>query len=360
MQNARELQQIYASELSPYTAKDPSRAIALPVEEWDGAIQAADVTDTDWGTMAGTLVSQRTLELLKFEFPALTAFTTDFSDVAATFNQTIMTRTVGIPSVVSYNTSTGWADSTPTTTDVPITITAHRGVQIGINENVQAETTRRLFDEIAPAQAYALGKDLMDALYANITDANFTHNSVSTLANFNRNAVIDMATQLNLQGVPNMRNSRFLLLYSTYFGGLQKDAAIVTPATTFWPQGITGPQQNGPEMTITVSNFRVYDAPNLPTNNGNVTGFAGSKSALVIATRVPNDYSSVFPGATGGGVVQLVTNPDIGITVMLVQYIDHKLGKSTQRIALMYGTAAGQGNAGRLLKAATGSGSAQS
>lgn len=356
----REMNALYAREFSPLTAKDPMRAIAFPCSKWDDAIQAGDVTDTDWGTMAGTLVSQRTLELLKFTFPSLLAFTTDFSDMAATFNQVIMTRTVSIPGVVSYNTSTGWADSTPTTTDVPITISAHRGVQISINENVQAESVRRLFDEIAPAQAYALGKDLVDALYANITDANFTHNKVSTLANMNRNAVIDMAVQLNLQGVPMMPKSRSLLLYSTYFGALQKDTAIVTPATTFWPQGITGPQQNGAQLSIDVANFAVYDAPNLPTNNGNVTGFAGSKSALVIATRVPNDYSSVFPGATGGGIVQLITNPDIGLTVMLVQYVDHKLGKSTQRIALMYGTAAGQGNAGMLLKAATGSGSAQS
>ena len=31
-------------------------------------------------TLSGSLVTQRTLELLKFAFPSLTMFTTDFSD----------------------------------------------------------------------------------------------------------------------------------------------------------------------------------------------------------------------------------------------------------------------------------------
>lgn len=332
----------------------------FPISDLQDAIAAGDVTDTDWGTLAGTLVTQRTLELLKFTFPALTAFTTDFSAEPVTFNQTVMTRTIAIPSVVSYNTSTGWSDSTPDTNDVPVVLDAHRGVQIGINENVLASTVRRLFDELAPAQAYALGKDMVDALYTRITDANFTHNRVSTLANFDRADVVDIATDLNLLGVPIGPNMRTLLLYSTYFGQLQKDTAIVQLAAFQRPEIITGQQQNGAALAINVSSFNVYDAPNLPTNNGNVVGFAGSKSALCIVTRVPNDYASVFPGATGGGVVQLVTNPDIGLTVMLVQYVDHKLGKAAQRIALMYGTAAGQGNAGELIKAASGTGSSQS
>jgi hypothetical protein len=354
---SRELGAIFASE---FKGDNRERLLDFPVMALQDAIAAGDVTDTNFGTLAGTLVTQRTLELLKLYFPALQSITTDFSSEPATFNQTVMTRTIGIPSVVDYNTSTGWADSTPTDTDVPVVLNKHRGVQIGINEQIMASTVRRLFDELAPAQAYALGKDIMDNLLANLTDANFTNNTVSTLANFNRSAVIDMAVQLNLKGVPIGPNMRFLLLYSTYFGALQKDTAIVTPATTFWPAGITGPQQNGARMSIDVASFAVYDSGNMPTNNGNVVGFAGSKSSLCVVTRVPNDYSSVFPGATGGGVVQLVTDQDIGLTVMLVQYTDHKLGKASQRFALMYGTAAGQGNAGRLLKAASGSGSAQS
>jgi hypothetical protein len=107
-----------------------------------------------------------------------------------------------------------------------------------------------------------------------------------------------------------------------------------------------------------VSDFQVVNAPNLPTNNGNVTGFAGSKSALIIASRMPNDYTKFAPGVSYGNV-QTVTDPDLGLSVMLVQFVDHILATGNQRISLMYGTAAGQGAAGQLIKAASGSGSSR-
>jgi hypothetical protein len=215
-----------------------------------------------------------------------------------------------------------------------------------------------LFDEFAPASAYALGLDLMNDLYSNITDANFTHNKVIATASFTRGTVVDIGVDLDLLGVPSGLGMRTMLLYPTVFGKLEQDTALIQLAAFQKPALITNPAPDGVSLTIPVESFQVVKAPNLPTNNGNVTGFAGSKSALCIATRVPNDYTSVLPGASFGNV-QMVTDPDIGITVMLVQYVNHQLGTATSRIALMYGTAAGQGGAGELIKAASGSGSSR-
>jgi hypothetical protein len=50
--------------------------------------------------------------------------------------------------------------------------------------------------------------------------------------------------------------------------------------------------------------------------------------------------------------VQMVTNPDTGITVMLVQWVDHQLGASRGRIAIMFGAAKGQVDAGQRLVSA--------
>jgi len=151
---------------------------------------------------------------------------------------------------------------------------------------------------------------------------------------------------------------RTMLLWPTVFGALEKDTALITYAAFQKPTLITNPAPDGVSLTIPVESFQVVKAPNLPTNNGNVTGFAGSRSALCIATRVPNDYTSALPGASYGNT-QVVTDPDIGISVMLVQYVNHQLGTATSRIALMYGTNAGQGDAGELIKAAAGSGSSR-
>ncbi len=285
-------------------------------------------------------------------------FTTDFSDQSAQFGQTVMTRTVDIPSVVEYNTSTGWSDSTASTQDVPVTISEHWGVQITFNENILASTVRRLFDEQAPAQAYALAKKMVDDLYVNITDANFPNNRVVATNAFTRASVVDIGTDLDLQGVPSAMGNRTMLLWPTVFGKLVQDTALMTYAAFQKPELVTSPAGGGISLVIPVSDFQVVKAPNLPTNDGNITGFAGSKSALIIATRVPNDYTSALPGASYGNV-QMVTDPDIGISVMLAQYVNHQLGTATSRIALMYGTAAGQSDAGELIKAATGSGSSR-
>jgi hypothetical protein len=351
---SREFAAIYSRE---FKGSNKDRMLSFPVSEFESAIMGADVTDTNLKTLSGSLVTQRTLELLHFTFPSLTMFTTDFSDTAAQFNQTVITRTITVPNVTSYNTTTGWADSTAVNTDVPVTINQHRGVNITFNEQILASTVRRLFDEFAPAAAYALSKDMVDNLYANITDANFTNNSVTATSAFARTSVIDIGTQLTLRGVPLVLGARTLLLYPTVFSKLVADTALITFAAYQKPELITAPQ-NGASLVIPVDTFQVVNAPNLPTNNGNVTGFGCSKSALVIATRLPNDYTTANPGANYGSV-QVMTEPDIGISVMLTQYVNHQLAAATSRISLMYGTAAGQTNAGQLLKAAAGSGSSR-
>jgi hypothetical protein len=219
---------------------------------------------------------------------------------------------------------------------------------------------RRLFDEFAEAEAYALAKNMVDALYVNLTDANFTNNTLSTSANFTRSSVVDIGTALELRGVPLGLGVRTMLLWPNAFGSLKKDPTLVTLAT--YQQValpiITEGTQPDAGLSITVDSFQCFSAPNLPSNNANLIGFGGSKSALCIVTRTPNDYTSILPGASFGSV-QMVTDPDLGMTVMQVQFVNHTLGVATSRIALMYGTSSGQTAAGQLIKAAAGSGSSR-
>jgi hypothetical protein len=153
-----------------------------------------------------------------------------------------------------------------------------------------------------------------------------------------------------------LMGQRTLLLYPDAFAALEKDSTLLSPLAFLQENLIKQGQNPPPEFILPVAGFRVIKAPNLPSNNANLIGFGGSKSALVIASRVPNDYTTVLPGASFGNVA-MVTDPDLGLTVLQVQYVNHQLGTATSRISLMYGTAAGQGNAGQLIKANTGSGS---
>jgi len=120
------------------------------------------------------------------------------------------------------------------------------------------------------------------------------------------------------------------------------DTAVVNLATFQRADIITQGQM------IPLHGFDIIRASNLP-NTGNLTGFGFGRSALVLATRLPNDYSAALPGATGGGTTQTITEPNTGLSVMLVQFVNHQLGKSFARLALMYGAAKGQPKAGQLL-----------
>src|SRR5215471_3695825 len=356
---AKEMGALYAATFSDTekNREQRTRLMNYDLAEVRDAIMAADVTDANLGTLAGTLVTQRILELLKLVFPPLVRFTTDFSEQPATFNQTIMTRIVTIPTVVAYSTATGWADQQAQATDVPVVINNHQGIPITFNENMLASTMRRLFEEFAEAQAYALARALVNDLYSKLTDANYTNNTIVVSTSFNRASVVDIGVALTQRGVPLGMGNRTMILWPVAFGNLVKDTTIIQPIAYQNIGIITQPTQPDASFMLPVDTFQVYTAPNLPSNNANLIGFAGSKSALCIATRTPNDYTSILPGASFGNV-QMVTDPDIGLTVMQVQYVNHTLGTATNRIALMWGTAAGQTIAGQLIKAASGTGSA--
>lgn len=324
--------QIYASGISP-VLRDRSFLM--------GPVLAAN----SLATLSGELVVQRALTLLKLSFPVLSAISTDFSDVGANFNQTVNTRLKVLPGVSNYVAGTGYTAANATTTDVPVVINAHKGVPITFNANELASTNRDLFGEQAEGAHYALGKTLVDALYALITVANFANETISTLNDFSRTKVSSLATDLFTRGVPEM--GRFLLLAPTFFDKLSSDSSIVSYAAFQRPELITE------YMLPKVSGMQPYHAANLPTAE-TLVGFGGTADTLALATRVPSDFAQVLPGANGGGSVSVVTNPDTGISVQLVQYVDYAKAESTWRIAIMFGVAKGNVLAGqRLVTAST-------
>jgi hypothetical protein len=336
--------QIYNEEFAGPLAK----GAGLPgLPAWRKQLDPRDPVQASnsFGTLVGNLISQRVLELLKYQLPALNRITTDFSADPVQYSQSVYTRYVGIPSVGTYSTSTGYpVVDDAANTDVPITINAHKCVHLALNANTLSGTARRVFDENAPAMAYALAKDLVDAVYALILVANFTNKTTATSIDFGRPTVIDIGAALTGRGVPMGSQYRTMLLNTTYFAALAKDNAIVTMAA-FQDKGII---TEG--ILPNVHGFQIIEAANLPTT-GNLTGFAFSKSALVAATRLPMDYASVLPGASYGSV-QTVINPDTGAACLQTMYVDHNLGTANLRLAWMYGAAKGQVSAGQLLASA--------
>lgn len=326
--------------------RDPKKKAAIYARDLSKRIREGEDlpihASNTLGTLAGEIVTQRTLELLTLEQPQISALSTDFSMEAANFNQDVTSRIVGIPGTTAYNTSTGYATENTVTTDVTVTIDTHKSCQVSFNAQELASTSRRLFDELAPAMAYAIGKDIIDKALALITTANFASTPTDeALIDFDRETVIAIGGALSDRGVP--QTGRSLLLTGSYYDKLFSDQTIALLGAQQRQDLITGMSM------VPIYGFSILRSPTLPST-GNLTGFGFSKSAIVVSARVPNDYASVLPGATGGGTSQIITNPQSGLSVQLVQFVDHQLGMAFARMAYMFGAALGQANSGQILR----------
>jgi hypothetical protein len=323
---ARELAALYANELCPRLREGDD----IPLE-----------ADNSFSTLSSTLVSVRTLELLQQMFPELAAIATDFSDQVVNYGDTLKTRIVGIPSVVSYNQSTGWGNSDMTTTDVSITYNQKKGVQIAIDDQ-SVSTVRHLFEEIAPASAYALGKDIVDFVYALITSAFTNTVTAAGLGTFGRSTVIDIGGILD--DAANRPIGRTLLLNRQYYSALAKDSSIVTLAAFQRPEIV----EQG--VLPDVEGFKVIKSVNFPaTAIGAQTlkGFGFTRSALCLGARLGADYMRQM-GDAANGTLQVITTPG-GFSAHQVRFVDNKLAFGYQRLELIYGASRGQVAAGALL-----------
>jgi hypothetical protein len=333
--------------------KDPTRKAniykASISKRFDGVPQACDAlraTNT-LGTVSGEVIVQRTLELLKWEFPLLSRITTDFTAEAVPWNTEVNSRIITVPSVSSYVAGTGYTTEDTTTTDVPVSISNHKSTQVTFNANELAGTFRRLFSEQDEAMHYAIADDMVDTVLALITTA-FTATQelagTSPAGALTRSTLIAAATTMTTNKNP--IRGRVCLLNPTQYGNLADDTDVTDLGTRQQAGIVTD------NVLPRVAGFDVMQVGSMPSTS-NLEGFCFTKSALVLATRLPNDYANALPGATGGGTVQVITNPDTGMAIQLVQYVDHAKAEATMRLAWMFGCARGQIAAGLRLIDAT-------
>jgi hypothetical protein len=344
---------IYAREISPRLRKEEPFPLLLseqfksrlPVQASDSQVYAAN----SLGTLAGDVVTQRVLELLMTTFPQLQKISTDLSGETERWNNTVKVNLVSPPALTTYVAGTGYSRSNAVVTQASIILDNHKAIEIAFNTEELASTSRKLFTEQAPLQAYVLGKALVSALYGVITVANFpkaTNETVVTLAAWARKGVMALGRKLTDREVPDVM--RMLILRGDYYDKLGEDTVIVS---AFNNPNASDVIQSG--VLPDVHGFGVADAKVLPVTE-NLQGFACFPSALALATRLPDDYTKILPGVTGGAVTKVITEPNTGISLLNVQYVDHVKAEAASRYAFMYGVAKGDAQAGeRLCNAAT-------
>lgn len=170
-----------AREAAAIFAKDIETNDTLANITMEEAIKAADVADAQVGLLSGTLVLQRALPLMQYEYPILNAVTSDYSDAPGLYNQTEATRIILKPAVQTYNPAAdtagrpkGWDTASPAqSVDVNVTLDEHVGVPIVFGVQTLSKTIRNLFAEQAPMALYALGGYAVNKLTALMTAGNF-------------------------------------------------------------------------------------------------------------------------------------------------------------------------------------------
>jgi len=325
---------IHAQECAAIYAKELRQMLADPAFQLLPLLAANSL-----GSLAGNLILQRTLTLLKLRFPALFAITTDFSDNPISFGQTVMTRLRTVPTVQSYDPNAGGYDlaagASSTTTDVPIVINAHQFVPISFNANELAETKRDLFGEQVEGAFYAIAKDFWDAIMALVTVAHFPHETAIAATSVSRDTLQTVDEAFLARGVPPA--SRFAMLNGAAFHALGKDASIVQLAA-FQAEFKGLLTQN---VLPPVAGFQPYQVGNIPTGE-NLIGFCGTPDCLAVAARLPNDYTQAMGDVPATAIIEQITNPDTGFSMMLVKFLNHSAGTANWRAAYMRGQAVGQ------------------
>lgn len=297
-----------------------------------GAVLAAN----SLGSLAGTIVLNRSLDLLKVELPMLNGITTDFSAEAIKQGQQVTTRLRTVPTVTDYDPDTGYATSDVGTSDVSISINKHKAVQIAFGQSEIASTGRDLIGEQAEGISYALAKAFMADLMAlpNNTDHGTNYKTVKALASLTRADLVAMEKAMSKRGVS---KSRQLWVNPDVYEKFSNDTTLVNLAVYQKPEMITG------SSLPPIAGFNVFRAVDLPATafgSGALQGFGFAPDAFALATRLPNDYTKAV-GVDGGGALEVISH-ESGISFQVVKFVDHILGKSYWRAALQYGVANGQ------------------
>lgn len=306
------------------------------------------------GTLATATIVQEALDLVFTIRPLLNNISKGFTDKngspIAAYNQAVITRTLGLPTIQNF----GSAASARADTDVSVTLNNFKEVAYVFTPTEYSGTNRDLVREAAMPLATAFANSMVDVIAGIWTIGNFpTRAGADAIANgatvsktikaagWDYTHLTDVRGTLNKAGVP--QSNRFYAGNSDVYGSMLTDLRIV---------GAINNPDNASAIKLgklpDVAGFGLAEYPALPTT-GNLVGFAGTADSTVYAARVPRDPRELLPGLPVPGNMGYVTEPRTGLTVMVLEYLTMSDLSVTCKLVWMYGAAVGNANNGQLI-----------
>ncbi len=286
------------------------------------------------GTTNATLIAQKALEELVALLPVLGQIATDHTDENAKFGETIIVHEVAAAAAVPFDKAVGYVPSNRSQVDIPVALNqhVHHTYYVDVTE---ASTSRvDLIDRFAKTGAYAIGASLVNAMCALVTEANFPNKTVKALGagqdGFDRKSLVLLGKALDERNVAPF--GRFALLNPSYFASLMMDSAMLTVLLQAGASAITN------NRLPSLHGFDLSQYTSLPANGENLVGFAGTRTALAMATRIPDD-----PGVNASNCsISVATEPQTGISIQVREWYEATLGQFRRSYTLMFGVAKGQ------------------
>lgn len=353
-------------------------------------VTGADVTDPDsqLGTLATGLIVMRNLGFLKNKLGWLPYISTDMRSEPAKWKQPILTRYITPPNVLTFIPGIGYTSdattianqtagetettgtltkSAPSSTDVTVTIDQHKAVEIEFHVQKLGSTMRNLFAEQQGAQFYSLAETVNAKFLSTVFGATWTGIvSSMQLGQFGLPGAVQIKNRMTLSKMPD--TGRFALLHSYYHDGILTDSnllsakailALINKDASSFDSGELPPLFGVKYLETQLASYVGATAtpPTIGAGDGSVTfpgsalvGFAGNSASMCFVARTPQDYTTVLGNIPSTAAVEIVTEPDSGLSIMLVKYINHEKASVSARCALMYGFAQGDPRQGIVLK----------
>jgi len=357
-------------------------------------IRAADFTDPDSqvGTLATGLVVMRNLGYLVNMLP-LKKISTDISSEPAQFGQPVLTRYITPPGVLTWVPGTGFTSdattisnasagttqsgavttsgtrtiSAPSTTDVTVTMNMFKATEIEFPISKLSSTIRNLFGEQRGAQMYSLAENINQHLLATLFAATWTGAKnvyTKSLENWNIKGLIGLKNALTINKCP--MPGRFALLHSFLYDKLLEDANLLTAKSILALINKDASSFESGQLPDLFNISPIESQLSSATNAGalttwtddttpgttNIVGFAGDISSALFVSRAPQNWTTLATqlGVPLTAAVEIVTEPESGLSVLVFKYADNGRMSMVQRVCLMWGDAQGDPRKGVLLK----------
>lgn len=261
------------------------------------AMPALRLGDNALGTLSGTLVIQRALELVFTEFPELRMISMGFRELDGrveqmNLNQTATSRILTIPSVQNF----GAAASDQNSTDVSVTLSGFKQVMHSLTPQEVNATERDLVTEAARPMAIAIAKYVIAEVAKLWTSRNFSR-SLTVGSNWGyTNTLKALRTSLAKAGVP--KENRFAVLNSDVYDKLLDDPLIIAALNN--PSNGDAIRRGVLPM---VSGIMPAEYPDLATNNGTARAITATAATDLVSLTAHGFVAGdrvTFPALTGG------------------------------------------------------------